>query len=150
MNKPASGRIAGINTSIKKGTVKRPVTYADLRADFGIEGDVHAGSGSTRQVSMLTLGSLEKMKKELGEKIKPGVFGENFDMDGIGIGRLPVGAKIKFSGGAQLRVTKIGKECHAGCEISKICGKCVMPEEGIFCSVEKGGTVKEGDSFYVL
>jgi len=150
MTKPAAGRIAGINTSVKKGTVKKPAAAAELRADFGIAGDAHAAAGSLKQVSILTRGSLEKMKKELGEKIKPGVFGENLDMDGVEIAQLPVGTKIKFSGGAELKVTEIGKKCHSGCEISRICGKCIMPEEGIFCRVEKGGTVKEGDSFSVL
>ena len=43
----------------------------------------------------------------------------------------------------------IGKERHNDCEVKKITGKCVMPTEGIFAVVERGGTVRKGDKIPV-
>lgn len=40
-----------------------------------------------------------------------------------------------------MEVTQIGKECHHHCEIYKKVGMCVMPTEGIFVKVLKGGTI---------
>jgi MOSC domain-containing protein YiiM len=41
-------------------------------------------------------------------------------------------------------VTQIGKECHnSGCAIKKATGDCIMPREGIFAQVIKGGTMQK-------
>jgi len=49
-------------------------------------------------------------------------------------------------GEAELEVTQIGKRCHGdGCAIFREVGKCVMPREGIFCRVIRGGTVQASD-----
>lgn len=143
-------KIAGINISEKKGTVKTPFVEGELLADFGFRGDAHAASDSAKQVSVLSVSSIKKMKDELGDKITFGVFGENLDLEGIENSELPVGKRIVFSSGAELEVTEIGKKCHSGCEIFKICGKCIMPQEGIFCRVVKSGKVRKGGGFNVL
>ena len=46
-------------------------------------------------------------------------------------------------------MTQIGKECHNDCAIKKAVGKCVMPTEGIFATVEREGTVRPGDTIEV-
>jgi len=143
-------KIEEINISEKKGTVKSPVEEGELIAAFGFCGDAHAAAGSLKQVSVLSVYSIQKMREELGDKIIPGVFGENLDLEGIENSELPIGKRIVFSSGAELEVTEIGKKCHGGCEIFKICGKCIMPQEGIFCKVVKSGKVKKGDRFNVL
>ena len=48
-------------------------------------------------------------------------------------------------GGALLEVSKIGKECHAACEIRRLVGDCVMPRKGIFMRVLSGGEVRVAD-----
>ncbi|MBA3065797.1 MOSC domain-containing protein [bacterium] len=143
-------KIAGINISGKKGTVKTPLVEGKLIADFGFCGDAHAAADSAKQVSVLSVSSIKKMKDKLGDKITFGVFGENLDLEGIENPELPIGKRIVFSSGAELEVAEIGKKCHSGCEIFKICGKCIMPQEGIFCRVVKSGKVKKGDGFNVL
>ncbi|HRT82417.1 MAG TPA: MOSC domain-containing protein, partial [Oscillospiraceae bacterium] len=45
---------------------------------------------------------------------------------------------------------KIGKECHSGCEVARIVGKCVMPHEGIFAKVVADGEIKPGDEIEIL
>ncbi len=48
-------------------------------------------------------------------------------------------------GEALVEVTQIGKECHSHCAIYHQAGDCVMPREGIFVRVLKGGRVAPGD-----
>ena len=46
-----------------------------------------------------------------------------------------------------LEITQIGKECHnSGCAIKKATGDCIMPREGIFARVIKGGAVVKDDA----
>jgi len=44
-----------------------------------------------------------------------------------------------------LKVSQIGKVCHNRCAIYYQAGDCVMPKEGIFAQVIKGGKIKAGD-----
>ena len=47
-------------------------------------------------------------------------------------------------------MTQIGKECHNRCAIFYQAGDCVMPKEGIFARVLRGGTVTAGTVVEVL
>jgi MOSC domain-containing protein YiiM len=135
-------KILSINISKKKGTVKTPVESATLIENFGLEGDAHAGKWH-RQVSMLSKSSIDKMEK-LGLNLKYGDFAENITVDGVEVYKLPVGTKVRINE-AFLEITQIGKECHSGCAIAQQVGKCVMPQEGIFLKVLKGGRISVGD-----
>ncbi|MCD6423831.1 MAG: MOSC domain-containing protein [Elusimicrobia bacterium] len=143
------GRVRSINISNKKG-IKFRVKKAFLIKNFGIKGDIHAKKNSRRQVSFLTYSEILKMKKLLGEKIKYGIFGENFDVSGVKTKDFKKGVKVCFDSGVILRVEKIGKTCPSPCEIFKFAGMCIMPESGIFLTVLKGGEVQEGEKFNLL
>ena len=58
------------------------------------------------------------------------------------------GGQVKVNGEI---CTMRGKKCHAGdgCEIAKLTGKCIMPKEGIFTRVLKGGIVRAGDEIVI-
>jgi len=141
-----AGKVVSVNISKEKGTKKQPVEFADVIENFGIKGDSHAGKWH-RQVSLLGIESIEKAKK-WGLNINPGDFAENITTEGINLRLLPIGTKIKINT-VVLEVTQIGKECHTGCEIFKKVGKCIMPTEGIFTKVLKGGIVKKGDEISI-
>jgi MOSC domain-containing protein YiiM len=47
-------------------------------------------------------------------------------------------------------VTQIGKVCHDRCAIYRLAGDCVMPREGIFVRILRGGPVKPGDPITIL
>ena len=49
-----------------------------------------------------------------------------------------------------LEISQIGKECHVGCAIFQKVGKCIMPKEGVFGRVIKGGTITAGDKIKVI
>jgi len=148
MNKKIKGKILAVCRSEKKGTVKSEIGEGLLIEDFGLKDDAHAGKWH-RQISLLGVESIDKMQAK-GFKIKYGDFAENLTVEGIVLHQLPLGIKLKVGEDVLLEVTQIGKECHYGCEIRKKIGDCVMPREGIFARVLKGGKVKTGDEIEVL
>lgn len=141
-------KILAINISEKKGVIKTPVEAAKLVVDHGIEGDAHAGKWH-RQISLLGQESVDKMIAKGLDHLKPGVFAENITTEGIILYELPVGTRLRI-GETEHEVTQIGKECHTGCEIKQITGDCVMPREGIFTKVLKGGTIRPGDEIEII
>ena len=87
--------------------------------------------------------------KALGVSVDDGDFGENLVVSGVDFARLPLGSIFQI-GDAKLVLTQIGKECHHGCAIAQAVGKCIMPTEGVFAKVIKGGKVKVGDRLEVI
>jgi MOSC domain-containing protein YiiM len=142
------GRIKAISISEKRGTRKSNVATALLKADFGIEGDAHAGDWH-RQISLLGDESIGKMKAK-GADVAPGDFAENITTEGIDLLALDMGGRLRLGETAEVEVTQFGKECHSRCEIFKQVGDCVMPREGIFARVIKPGPIEPGDSIEVL
>lgn len=140
--------IIAINISEKKGTIKKPISKGHFIENHGLEGDAHAGPGH-RQVSLLGQESIDKMKLKGLEGLCTGKFAENLTTEGIILYEIPVGTRIQIGNTIQ-EVTQIGKECHGGCEIKRLTGECVMPKEGIFTKVIKGGDIKPGDEIKVL
>lgn len=135
-------RVISVNISEKKGIRKHQVPCILLKASYGAEGDAHAGTWH-RQVSLLALESIEKIRMK-GVDVGPGDFAENVTTQGIDLASLPIGTRLRI-GETVLEVTQIGKECHNGCEILEAVGDCVMPREGIFARVLKGGEIRSGN-----
>jgi MOSC domain-containing protein YiiM len=142
------GVVISVNISSKKGVRKKPVDEILLKADYGIEGDAHASSEWHRQVSLLALESIKKMQG-LGLDVKPGDFAENITTEGLDLVSLPLGTKLHIGSGVIGEVSQIGKECHTRCAIYYQAGDCIMPKEGIFIKVIKGGKVSAGDRVMV-
>ena len=133
--------IVAVCISAEKGQRKTPVPAVELRENHGIVGDAHAGEWH-RQVSLLATESIAKMRA-LGLDVDSGDFAENITTRGIDLVSLPVGTRLTL-GDTLVEVTQIGKECHNRCAIYYQAGDCVMPKEGIFARVLKGGTVPVG------
>ena len=142
-------KIIAVCSSRKKGTRKEAIAEGVLKEDYGLIGDVHADSGTHRQVSLLAIESINKMQS-LGFNVGPGDFAENLTSKGIDLVSLPVGAQLLIGDDTILEITQIGKECHTKCAIYRQIGKCVMPLEGIFSRVIKGGLIRAGDTIEVL
>ena len=142
-----SAEVIAVCISTSKGERKTPVAAVELRENHGIVGDGHAGEWH-RQVSLLAMESIAKMQK-MGLDVDTGDFAENITTRGIDLPALPIGTRLAL-GGTVVEVTQIGKECHTRCAIFYQAGDCVMPKEGIFARVLRGGTVKPGDGIEVL
>ena len=89
------------------------------------------------------LQKIDEFRKK-GANVDFGAFGENLVVQGIELHTLPIGQLIQI-GDALLEVTQIGKKCHDKCQIYYQVGECIMPKNGIFTKVIKGGRVKVGD-----
>ncbi|MBE6129287.1 MAG: MOSC domain-containing protein [Erysipelotrichaceae bacterium] len=136
------GKVLAICISEKKGTQKHQVDEAVLKEDWGIEGDAHAGNWH-RQVSLLAFEKIEDFRSKGGD-VEFGAFGENIVVEGFDLRTIPVDTVFHI-GECVLRLTQIGKECHDHCAIYNKVGDCIMPREGVFTEVLKGGTIHVGD-----
>jgi MOSC domain-containing protein YiiM len=141
--------ILAVCISEKKGEQKHPVEVAELRVDWGIVGDAHAGNWH-RQVSLLGQESVDKLQEKISLTLKPGDFAENILVKGLCLYTLPVGTRLKIGPEAVGEVTQIGKTCHFDCAIRKAAGDCVMPREGIFVKIIAPGQVRPGDTLEVI
>lgn len=153
-NEIKTGRIFSINSSKHKGTPKIPVKTALLIEGHGLNKDAHAGDG-IRQVSLLSIESIKKQKecdkvKKTGASLKAGDFAENITTEGIDLAGLKIGDTLKIGTEAVLEISKIGKECHKYCAIYYKIGDCIMPREGIFAKVSKGGQIAVGNDIEVI
>jgi len=141
------GKLIAICTSEKKGTQKTQVDRAVLKENHGIEGDAHAGNWH-RQVSLLGLEKIEAFRAR-GAEVDFGAFGENLIVEGFDLRTLPVGTRFAI-GDALLEMTQIGKECHSHCAIYHMVGDCIMPREGVFARVVRGGQIRPGDEVTMI
>ena len=146
------GAVLEVCISTEKGQPKEPLAEGRLIADYGLEGDAHAGT--QRQVSLLCEGSVAKLRRQ-GMEIRPGDFAENLLISGLAPADFDLGLRLRVGGdgpdsGALLEVTQIGKECHKGCAIRERIGDCMMPREGIFARVLRGGPVRAGSLIELL
>lgn len=143
------GKVIAVNRSEKKGEQKVPIDEGVFIEDFGLEGDAHAGKWH-RQVSLLGQESIDKMNAVGVVGLCSGNFAENITTQGIVLYELPVGTQMQI-GETLHEVTQIGKKCHGGdCAVMRQIGDCVMPREGIFTRVIKGGVVRPGDDIKII
>ena len=122
------GKVIAVCTSPSKGTEKRAVEEGRFIEEYGIEGDAHAGKWH-RQVSLLSYDKIREVK-ERGAQVEAGAFGENLVVEGIDFSALPVGTRLAC-GDVVLEITQIGN--------------CIMPREGVFAKVLRGGKISPGD-----
>ena len=115
------GKVIAVCTSEAKGTQKVSVPEIEIKEDWGIQGDAHAGKWH-RQVSLLSFDKIEEFRAR-GAEVEDGAFGENLVVQGIDFATLPIGTKFVCND-VVLELTQIGKECHSGCAIFKESASC--------------------------
>lgn len=136
-------KVKSVNISVEKGTIKLPADKIEL-TERGITGDAHSGDWH-RQVSLLSEESIREFSDITGREYNYGEFAENITISGMKLNECRPGDILEGSAITML-VTQIGKKCHgSGCAIYTETGACVMPKEGIFAKVIRGGTLKAGD-----
>lgn len=140
------GKVIAVCISEKRGFQKKNIHTARFIADWGIDGDAHAGKWH-RQVSLLSYEKIQEFNA-MGADVTDGAFGENLVISGYDFSTLPIGTRFRCND-VILELTQIGKECHNGCEIFQKMGECIMPKNGVFTRVVHGGIISEGDDFDV-
>ncbi|MGB3211661.1 MAG: MOSC domain-containing protein [Desulforhopalus sp.] len=139
-------RIKAISISDRKGIRKKNIDSTHLIAGSGLQDDAHAGKWH-RQVSFLAEESIETMRAK-GLDVVAGNFAENITTEGLDLTSLAVGVHLKI-GESELVISQLGKICHTRCAIYHQAGDCVMPREGIFAVVVKGGSIQVGDGIEI-
>ncbi len=137
------GRIVAVSVSACKGEKKNNIDQGVLIENSGLDGDAHAGRWH-RQISLLAQESIDKIKAK-GLDVVPGDFAENITTSGFRVEALPVGTRLRLGADALVEITQIGKVCHNRCAIFHQVGDCVMPREGVFARILRGGIVRPGD-----
>ncbi len=141
------GKVIAVCTSPEKGTQKKNIGEAAFIEDHGIQGDAHAGKWH-RQISLLSYDKIVEFRQK-GAEVENGAFGENLVVEGIDFKKQAVGTRFRCNE-VVLEMTQIGKECHHGCEIFQKMGDCIMPREGVFAKVIKGGKISVGDQLEII
>lgn len=141
------GKVTAVCISEKKGTQKVNVKSAKFIENYGIENDAHAGNWH-RQVSLISQDRIDEFNAR-GAQVGAGAFGENLIVEGIDFKSLPIGTVFQCND-VILEMTQIGKQCHSHCEVYKRVGDCIMPREGVFTVVKKGGTISVGDELTIV
>ena len=144
-----TAKVVAVCTSPKTGMRKKNVNEGILIENLGIKDDAHANSETHRQVSFLAMESIKKMQ-DMGHDVHEGDFAENITTSGIDLLALPIGSKITIGDKTLLEISQHGKVCHKPCAIYHQAGTCVMPKEGIFAKVIKGGEIKTGDPIITI
>ncbi len=142
------GRIYSICISPDKGQLKQEVLKANVIEDFGIENDGHAGDWD-RQVTCLNHASLLKSNQVHSLDMGPGDCAENILIAGIDLVKVGVGGQLKLGSDVILQVSQIGKEDHPSI-VTRTFGVSLLPYEGLFCKVLKGGLIQKGDPVEVV
>lgn len=141
-------KIVSLSISKKKGTRKTTISEARLVENFGLEGDAHAGDWH-RQVSFLASESIEQSRQR-GLNVDFGDYAENIATEGIDWLSVPVGTRFRLGDAALVEITQIGKECKKKCAIFYQAGDCIMPREGVFAKVLRGGIIRCGDAIEMI
>ena len=141
-------KIIAVCKSKKKGTKKEDVKEGYLHQNYGLTDDAHADCCTHRQVSLMAIESINRIRG-LGFDVGPGDFAENLTTEGIDLISVPISTEVSIGKEVVLEVTQIGKECHTKCAIYHQLGQCIMPEEGVFTKVIRGGLVKAGDQMRI-
>ncbi len=141
-------KVVAVCKSKEKGTRKKAEVEGVLKEGYGLVGDAHADPCTHRQVGLLAMESIDKVRSP-GFEVGPGDFAENLTTRGLDLPSLPLGTRISIGKDVLLEITQIGKECHSGCAIRSETGKCIMPKEGIFARVIHGGRVRAGDDIRI-
>jgi MOSC domain-containing protein YiiM len=135
--------IYSISVSPERGQLKKKVPEANLIENHGIENDGHAGDWG-RQVTCLSLQSVLHSNHANHLNMGPGDFAENLLIDGMDLSELHAGSRLRLGRDAILEVTQIGKEDQPSI-VSRTFGVSLLPAEGLFCRVIRGGKIKTGD-----
>jgi len=143
----AAGKIVGVCISEERGSQKVNVGTAIAKENWGLEGDAHAGEWH-RQISLLGIESIRSARAR-GLDVGPGDFAENITTEGLVLIDLPIGTFLRL-GQVLVEVTQIGKDPAEHSVIQDLVGDSLIPQEGIFVRVLKGGRISVGDEIEMV
>jgi len=139
--------LVSINTNTKKEFKKLPRHEGRLVADFGLEGDRHAGRPQ-RQVSILNVETVAELASR-GMPVAPGILGENITVEGVPVMDLSEGARLKI-GDAELEITGDRPACKEMLDVHVDALRAMVGRSGKMARVVRGGVVRPGDPIELI
>ena len=140
-------RLVSVNVNAHKQFRKLPCPEGRLVADFGLEGDRHAGRPQ-RQVSILNAETVYELA-DRGMPVTPGVLGENITVEALPVMELADGTRLRI-GEAELEITGDRPACRELLEVHPDALKAMVGRTGKMARVLKGGTIRPGDSIELI
>jgi len=140
-------RLISVNTNSEKQFRKLPRAEGLLVANFGLEGDRHAGR-PLRQVSILNAETVSELALR-GMPVEPGVLGENITVEGVPVMQLTDGSRLRI-GDAELEITGDRPSCREMLEVHRDALKAMSGRAGKMARVVRGGTVRPGDPIELI
>jgi MOSC domain-containing protein YiiM len=135
------GKVVGVCMSQRRTDPKKNVGEGFLQKGLGLVGDAHAGT--EKEVSLLAIESIQKLRQETGLSAGPGSFAENITTEGVDLVSLPIGSTLQI-GKATLTVVQVGKD-PLQTHTYNYQGYSILPKEGVFCKVIESGKIRVGD-----
>jgi MOSC domain-containing protein YiiM len=139
--------LVSVNTNTKKEFKKVPRLEGRLVADFGLEGDRHAGRPE-RQVSILNVETVAELAAK-GMPVAPGILGENITVEGVPVMALADGARLKI-GDAELEITGDRPACKEMLDVHADALRAMVGRSGKMARVVRGGVVRPGDPIELI
>ena len=140
-------RLVSVNANATREFRKLPQPEGHLIADFGLEGDRHAGR-PLRQLSILNVETVTELK-QAGMPVAPGILGENITVEGLPVMELSDGERVRI-GDAELEITGDRPACKELLEVHRDALKAMVGRTGKMARVVRGGTVRPGDPIELI
>ena len=151
------GRVASVNTS-PGGVPKLPVADAWI-GRRGLSGDGRnepepSHGGPDKAVSLYSLESIARVAAD-GHTAFPGAFGENLTLEGIEMGALAPGDRLRVGAEAVIEIVEHAQPCQTighwfvDRRIARISGKVHAADARWYARVLTEGPVRPGDAVLV-
>lgn len=141
-------QLVSVNANMAKEFRKLPRESGRLVADFGLEGDRHAGR-PMRQVSLQDVQIVDELAAR-GMPVAPGILGENLTLQGVPLAELGEGVRLRIGDGAELEISGDRPACRELLEVHPDALKALVGRAGKMARVLSGGTIRPGDPVDVL
>lgn len=125
-----------------------PVLSANLIAGYGIEGD-RKGGHPKRNLNIMTFETLEALRKD-GFNTQPGEMGEQIVIQGLDVGKLSEGDRLKVGEQACVEVVNQRTGCERFEHIQGKSRKLAAGRMGVMVKVITTGFIKVGDAVQVI
>jgi len=137
------GRVTNLQICTAHGAPMQQKQALRAVADLGLEGDLHAKQGSTRQVLFMD----EETLAAFG--LSAGRLRENITTRGIELESLAAGTRLRV-GGAVFEITKSCTPCDFIDDIKPGLREQMEGRRGMLARVIEGGQVRVGDAIEMV
>lgn len=156
MSLKARGTVVSVCLKAEGGVPKHAQPEVTV-GPYGLEGDFHAGEvcrhgsragqANDRQVSVVAREAVAEAAAQLSIEVPPGGLAENILVSGLGdLSSLRPGQRLRFSSGAELRVTAQNNPCKNLMVWHRKLPKQLAGRRGVVCTVLAPGPLRPGDS----